>query len=150
MSVKGALRLRVSVFATALVFASASSAGAQGDQRDDRPAILYAAVSADGATLHASGIDIPDEPFVTLGGILLGGVTVMHEPDVDRLTALMPAVLPGSYRLRLHDRVPGGDDEDTGVLVSFDVTIGVAGTSPATEQTERARATRDSEKGCST
>ncbi len=130
MPVTRASRLRVSVFATALVLVGVSSARAQGDQRDDPPVILYATVSTDGATVHVSGIDIPDEPFVTLGGILLGGVTVVREPDVDRLTALMPAVPPGSYRLRLHDRLPGGDDEDTEVLVSFDITIGIAKASP--------------------
>ena len=123
-------RLPVSIIAAALVFASVSPASAQGEQRDDSPVILYAAVSTDGATLQVSGIDIPDQPFVTLGGILLGGVTVVHEPDVDRLTALMPAVPPGSYRLRLYDRVPSEDDQDAGMLVSFDVTIGVTAASP--------------------
>lgn len=125
MPVMHAPRLRVSVIAAALVFLLVSGAHAQGDQEDGPPVILYAATSTDGATLHASGIDIPDAPFVTLGGILLGGVTVVHEPDGDRLTALMPTLLPGSYRLRLHDRIPGEDDPDTGVLVSFDVTIDV-------------------------
>jgi len=135
MSVLRAARLRVSVIAAALVFVSVSTAGAQsdqqGDQRDDLPVILYAAVSTDGATLRVSGIDIPDQPFITLGGMLLGGVTIEHEPDVDRLTALMPAVPPGSYRLRLYDRVPREDDEDAGMLVSFDMTIGLTAPSPA-------------------
>lgn len=127
---------RASVIAAALVFLMVSSAGAQSDQRDDPPVILFAAVSADGATLSVSGANFPSEPFVTLGGILLGGVAVVREPDVDRLTVLMPALLPGSYRLRLYDRVPGGDDEEAGMLVSFDVGIGVAWTRTATA-TER-------------
>ena len=90
--------------------------------------ILYAAVSADGATLHVSGDDFPDEPFVTLGGVLLGGVTVVSTPDVDRLTALMPALAPGNYRLTLSDQFPHDTPEDLSSLVDFDVTVGISGT----------------------
>jgi hypothetical protein len=132
MPVVRAPLLRVSVITAALVLLMVSSAGAQGDHRDDPPVILFAAVSADGATLSVSGTNFPSEPFVTLGGMLLGGVAVVRQSDVDRLTALMPALLPGSCRLRLYDRVPGGDEEDAGMLVSFDVGIGVAGTRTAT------------------
>jgi hypothetical protein len=125
---------RVSVITGAFVFLIVFTAGAQGDHRDAPPVILFAAVSEDGATLHASGANFQGEPFVTLGGILLGGVAVVRESDVDRLTALMPALLPGSYRLRFYDRVPGSDGEDSSLLVNSDVGIGVAGTSPTTER----------------
>ena len=118
----------ISLVVAAFVFLGVVPARAQSDQEARPAVILYAAVSADGATMHVSGADFPDEPFVTLGGILLGGVTVVHEPDVDRLTALMPAVPPGSYRLNLYDRVPREDDEDADMLVSFDITIGIART----------------------
>lgn len=121
-----ASRLRVSVVVAAFVFLGVAPAYSQSDPQVERPVILFAAVSPDGATVHVSGIDIPDEPFVTLGGILLGGVTVVREPDVDRLTVLMPALLPGSYRLTLSDKVPDGTDQDLNTRVNFDITIGIA------------------------
>lgn len=118
----------ISIVVAAFVFLGVAPARAQSDQQDRPAVILYAAVSADGATMHVSGADFPDEPFVTLGGFLLGGVAVVSTPDVDRLTALMPALAPGNYRLTLSDQLPIGDARDTGTLVNFDVTIGIAGT----------------------
>ena len=45
----------------------------------------------------------------------------------------MPVLPLGSYRLRLSDAVFDSDDPDSHSLVSFDITIGVAGTSRMAE-----------------
>jgi hypothetical protein len=127
--------MRVSIVVAVSALLGAASVLAQSDHEHERPVILYTAVSADGATLHASGSNFPRDPFVTLGGITLGGIAVVSDPDVDRLTALMPALPPGSYRLRLSDAIFDRDAPDTHSLVSFDMTIGVAGTSGAQETT---------------
>ena len=122
--------MRVSIVVAVSALLGAASVLAQSDYEHELPVILYTAVSADGATLHASGSNFPRDPFVTLGGI-----ADVSDPDVDRLTALMPALPPGSYRLRLSDAIFDRDAPDTHSLVSFDMTIGVAGTSGAQETT---------------
>jgi hypothetical protein len=73
-------------------------------ERDDRPSIVSSVLSADQQIIFVSGSNFGSRPTVKVGDFVLGGVQV--SPDGTSLTALMPAVPPGTYRLM----VARGDD----------------------------------------
>jgi hypothetical protein len=60
-------------------------------------AITSATVSPDGTTLFVTGRNFGSAPTVTLGGLLVGGVTVNEGGTV--LTGVMPVTDPGTYAL---------------------------------------------------
>lgn len=64
---------------------------------DDPPAIVSAVLSADQQILFVSGSNFGSRPIVMLGDFMLGGVQV--SPEGTSLTALMPTLDPGTYRL---------------------------------------------------
>jgi hypothetical protein len=91
---------------------------ASGD--DDNSIILSATVSADQSTLFVTGAYFGSRPLVTLGNVVLGGVQVAATGT--QLTALMPALPPGTYRLMISSRGSGSDRTAT-----FELTIGTTG-----------------------
>ena len=82
-------------------------------------AISNAAVSADQTTLFVTGANFGPRPLVTLANIVLGGVQVSSTGG--QLTALMPVLPPGSYRLVI-SRGTGSNRID-----GMDVTVGAVG-----------------------
>ena len=72
-----------------------------GVSADDRrpPVILSAEVAVSGATLFVSGSNFGRAPKVRLNGVPLDGV-VVHRSE-RQLTANMPALPPGTYRLEV-------------------------------------------------
>jgi hypothetical protein len=82
-------------------------------------AIGTATVSADQSTLFVTGANFGTRPLVMLANIVLGGVQVASTGG--QLTALMPALPPGSYRLVI-SRGSGSNRTD-----GMDVTVGAVG-----------------------
>ena len=64
-----------------------------------RLVIVSAEVSATGTTLFVSGANFGRSPGVSLGGTPLGGVAVNRAGT--QLTAIMPALAPGSYLVQV-------------------------------------------------
>lgn len=99
------MRHRVLVCMLAIVFISASAAGAADDDKDHKePAakqvvIHSATVAADGATLFVTGRHFGRAPRVTLADQPVAGVTVSEGGT--SLTGLMPSLEPGTYLLRV-------------------------------------------------
>jgi hypothetical protein len=91
-----------------------------GSGDDDYSIILSATVSADQSTLFVTGAYLGSRPLVTLGNVVLGGVQVAATGT--QLTALMPALPPGTYRLMISSRSSGSDRTAT-----FELTIGTTG-----------------------
>jgi len=91
------------------------------DGDDDVPCttIATAAVSTDQTTLFVTGANFGSRPLVILANIVLGGVQVSSTGG--QLTALMPALPPGSYRLVV-SRGSGSDR-----TAAMDVTVGAVG-----------------------
>ena len=91
------------------------------DGDDDVPCttIATAAVSTDQTTLFVTGANFGSRPLVILANIVLGGVQVSSTGA--QLTALMPALPPGSYRLVISRG--SGSDRSAGM----DVTVGAVG-----------------------
>ena len=87
------------------------------------PVIVEAIVSADDTTLFVRGLNFGRNPFVTLDGIPLGGVTVLND---GQLTALMPALQPGNYLLTLTNQ-SARRKSNKGTSVSFEITVGATG-----------------------
>jgi hypothetical protein len=85
------------------------------------PVVTAATVSADQSTLFVDGVNFPKSPIVTLGGIPLGGVQV--DAACQRLTALMPALQPGSYKLV----IAGGNGNSSAELAVAVGAVGPAG-----------------------
>ena len=85
--------------------------------------IVEAIVSADDTTLFVRGLNFGRNPFVTLDGIPLGGVTVLND---GQLTALMPALQPGNYLLTLTNQ-SARRKSNKGTSVSFEITVGATG-----------------------
>jgi hypothetical protein len=90
-----------------------------GSGDDDNAIILSATVSADQSTLFVTGAYFGYRPLVTLGNVVLGGVQVAATGT--QLTALMPALPPGTYRLMISSR--SGSDRPA----TFELTIGTTG-----------------------
>src|SRR3954464_6342139 len=65
------------------------------DDRDSTPAIASVVLSADQTILFVSGSNLDRRSIVVLGGLMLGGIEISE--DGTRLTALMPALSPGTY-----------------------------------------------------
>src|SRR3954468_5311341 len=64
---------------------------------DSSPRIASVVVSADQVILFVAGSNFDRRSVLTIGDFSLGGVQV--SPDGRSITALMPAVPPGTYRL---------------------------------------------------
>ena len=120
----------VALFAGLSVFLAVATVSA----RDDQPqlVILNASVSPDGTTLFATGVNFGSQPFVTLGGIVLGGVAV--DATGTMLSAAVPPLPPGTYLLAIAGRPSSDEDDDSDddsddVLnfLTFEVTIGAVG-----------------------
>jgi hypothetical protein len=90
-----------------------------GDDYYQRTTISTAAVSTDQTTLFVTGANFGSRPLVILANIVLGGVQVSSTGG--QLTALMPALPPGSYRLVI-SRGSGSDGS-----AGMDVTVGAVG-----------------------
>ena len=105
-------------FAACLVLA-AVPALAQGR---GQPVVTTAVISADGSVLAVSGSNFGSNPLVSLGGYVLGGVGV--NPQGTALSALMPALAPGSYQLVV---TAGGNRS-----AAFEITVGAQGAAGAT------------------
>src|SRR4051812_12075876 len=99
------------------------------DQGRPPTTVINATVSADQSTLFVTGTGFGRAPIVALDGLVLGGVKV--DPSGRMLTAVMPALQPGSYQLLVSD---GADkrrnDGDEGArIASFVLTVGAVGPS---------------------
>lgn len=115
--------------ALVVVCAGAGTARADND-RNPQSAIVSASVSADQSMLLVTGAGFGTAPAVVLNGLLLGGVTVNAKGTA--LTAIMPALPPGSYLLvvqrnrpRRHDN--RHDDDDDSRVATFVLTVGAVG-----------------------
>ncbi len=83
-----------------------------------RLVINAATVSVDGSTLFVDGVNLGTEPFVTLGGMPLGGVQV--DATGRQLVAVMPDLTPGTYRLVIrHRHFP--------LVAALDLAVGASG-----------------------
>ena len=101
----------------------ALAARAQGNP--NQPAITSAVVSADQTVLFVQGENFGKNPAVTINGLTLGGVVVDAAGRL--LTAQMPSLVPGTYKVRVTNK---NFDDD------IDLTVGgVAGgaAAPATQ-----------------
>jgi hypothetical protein len=120
-------------FRIAIVFAllaAASPAGARGAGRGsanheqdtyrrnpNRPVITAVEISSDQTTLQVEGENFDRTAVVSLYGMPLGGVQV--DSTGRHLTALMPALPPGTYKLRISTR--------RGLADVMSITIGTTG-----------------------
>ncbi|MBZ5555717.1 MAG: hypothetical protein LAO77_00435 [Acidobacteriia bacterium] len=130
---------RVHLVAFMLACAAALAASAvrvAADDHHSQLAIMSAAVSADQSTLMVTGANFGMAPSVTLDGMPLGGVAV--NGDGTSLTAVMPALPPGSYLLvvtrprgrhfdRDKKRWDDDDDDDGARSGAFILTAGAVG-----------------------
>jgi len=97
-----------------------SVSGFNGGSDDDYGTVIVSAtVSVDQGTLFVTGQYFGSRPLVILGGVVLGGVQVSATGT--QLTALMPALPPGTYRLMI-SRGSGSDRS-----ASFFLTLGTTG-----------------------
>jgi hypothetical protein len=117
-----ALSLTVSTVHTQNGFINTQNARENYKDDDDSSrtlAIATATVSADQSTLFVTGVNFGTRPLVILANIVLGGVQVAATGG--QLTALMPTLPPGSYRLVI-SRGSGSNRSD-----GMDVTVGAVG-----------------------
>ena len=120
--------MRISVVVAAFVCFASVTTHADSDKsgksrKGGPPVIVEAIVSADDTTLFVRGLNFGRNPFVTLDGIPLGGVTVLND---GQLTALMPALQPGNYLLTLTNQ-SARRKSNKGTSVSFEITVGATG-----------------------
>jgi hypothetical protein len=104
-------------------------AAGSADSKDHRASttIVNASVSADQSTLYVGGTGFGAAPTVILDGLVLGGVQV--DPSGNFLTAIMPALGPGSYQLVVMagaQKHQNGDD-DGARMASFALAVGAVG-----------------------
>lgn len=92
------------------------------DDDDPKPRVSSVMLSADQTILFVLGRYFDQRTFLILGDFVLGGVQV--SPTGDQITALMPRLAPGTYRLVIA-RV--GDSPTSGRATTADVTIGAVG-----------------------
>ena len=117
---------------------TSGKSGSAGDDDGGSSATLTGAVlSADQTTLFVTGTHLGRMPNVRLGDFVLGGVQV--SPDGTLLTALVPALSPGTYRLVIsrgnsssNDKAPtdasgSGKDKESGHDLLADVAVGAIG-----------------------
>src|SRR4029079_5912529 len=93
-----------------------------GDDDDSKPRVTSVMLSADQTILFVLGRFFDQRTILILGDYVLGGVQVA--PTGTQITALMPALPPGTYRLTIA-RI--GDSPTSGRTVSVDVTLGAVG-----------------------
>jgi hypothetical protein len=105
------MRQRFSIFIFVVMTALAATANA-GANDYNKLVVTSATVSADGSTLFVTGRNFGRNPAVTVADLALGGVTV--NADGTALTALMPALEPGNYRLTISGH--GRAHEYTGTI----------------------------------
>lgn len=115
-----------SVVAFCLLFsldllATAGASSGRGDKdRDDPPTVTSTVLSADQQILFVSGSNFGSRPIVKLGEFMLGGVQV--SPDGTSLTAVMPTLTPGTYRLVIarggYDSRRTADDSGSNVVAT--------------------------------
>ena len=103
------LRTTFLCLAALLVFTSPLAA------QKAQPVVITSAI-VDGSTLFIEGSGFGGAPTVTLGGFVLGGVTV--DPLGAQIQATLPAMLPGAYQLQ----VINGKS-----MSAFEITIGAQG-----------------------
>jgi hypothetical protein len=113
--------------AGALFFVGATAVTARADdEHSARTAIVSAAISSDQSTLLLNGTGFGSAPAVALDGLLLGGVTV--NPAGTAITAVMPALPPGSYLLMVQrNNRMRRDDDDGSRVATFVLTVGANG-----------------------
>jgi hypothetical protein len=99
---------------------AAASADRSSDD-DSTPKITSVMLSADQTILFLLGRNLDRRTSVILGDFVLGGVQV--SPAGDQLTALMPVLRPGTYRLVVARALY----DNSGRSASIDVTIGAVG-----------------------
>jgi len=111
------------ILSISLNAAAAGVAPGRAFDDDDKssPAITSVVLSADQTILFISGRNLDRTASVILGNFILGGVQV--SPAGDQLTALMPAVGPGTYTLVIVRRTSDGPSKAT----TADVTVGAVG-----------------------
>lgn len=100
-------------------WASGVSAQGNGNGNGSQLTITSATVSSDQSTLLVTGANFGATPTVTLGDLALGGVQV--GAGGTSLSALMPALAPGSYRLVVARGNGAAQSDD------FDLAVGVTG-----------------------
>jgi len=105
--------VRGALMAVCAVALSAASVVAQ----NSFPVVTSVIMSADGSTLHATGYNFASTSSVTLVGYALGGIQVNAAGTA--LSALMPALSPGSYQLVVTTR---GNKS-----AAFEITVGAQG-----------------------
>ncbi len=101
----------------AMVFVFAATSSSFVLAQNNAPIVTAATQSAAGDTLFISGSGFGSSPIVTLGGVVLGGVLV-DSPGTS-ITAVMPALPPGSYELSV--------ESAKNKAVNFEITIGTQG-----------------------
>jgi hypothetical protein len=100
------------------VLVNAESKNSKQPEPPKRLVINAATVSVDGSTLFVDGVNLGAEPFVTLGGMPLGGVQV--DATGRQLVAVMPDLTPGTYRLVIrHRHFP--------LVAALDLAVGTSG-----------------------
>jgi len=111
------------ILSISLTAAAAGVAPGRAFDDDDKSsaAITSVVLSADQTILFISGRNLDRTATVILGNFVLGGVQV--SPAGDQLTALMPAVGPGTYRLVIVRRSSDGSSK----AATADVTVGAVG-----------------------
>jgi len=93
-----------------------------GDDDDSKPRVTSVMLSADQTILFVLGRFFDQRTILILGDYVLGGVQVA--PNGTQITALMPVLSPGTYRLTIA-RI--GDSMTSGRTVWVDVTVGAVG-----------------------
>jgi hypothetical protein len=105
--------VRWALVAVCAAVLSAASVRAQ----NSFPVVTAVIISADGSTLYATGYNFASTSSVTLGSSALGGIQVNTAGTA--LSALMPALSPGSYQLVVTTR---GNKS-----AAFEITVGAQG-----------------------
>src|SRR5437764_15442735 len=104
---------KAAVVGSLFALSALSAAAEQKSLLDDRkPVITRVAVSADQTMMIIEGRDFGSNPSVILGDSALAGVHV--DPTGRQITASLPALRPGTYRLKVDTR-----NHDT----TFDVAV---------------------------
>ena len=93
-----------------------------GDDDDSKPRVTSVMLSADQTILFVLGRFFDQRTILILGEYVLGGVQVA--PTGTQITALMPVLSPGTYRLTI---TRPGDSLSSSRTVWVDVTVGAVG-----------------------
>ncbi len=108
------------------IAASVTVSVVRADGHGQATAIVDASVSADQSMLLVRGTGFGSAPAVYLDGMLLGGIAV--NASGTQVTAIMPALQPGSYLLMVQrNRMRRDDDDDGARVASFVLAVGAVG-----------------------